>query len=63
MSQIINNSKELLDDFFNNIEKIPKIDESITIMLKKLYQEDKFSYTNIINALTTMRESTQDDKS
>ena len=56
MNQRIKSGKEMLDEFFGNLEKIPNIDKEITGLLKRLYEENKFTDTNLTNALQKLRE-------
>ena len=52
----IKSGKEILDEFFENIENLPGVDKTIAEVLKKLYKEEKLTQTNLSNALFRMRE-------
>jgi len=51
----IKSGKEMLDDFFNEFEQIPKINQNLAVVLKNLYKDNKFTNTNITNALSDLR--------
>ena len=56
----IKSGKEILDDFFENIENIENVDPNISKMLAKLYQEDKLTDTNVKNELQQLRDGNKD---
>lgn len=56
MKKEIKSGKEILEDFFSEIQKLNNIDKDIVSMLDELYKQDKFSDTNIINELEKLRE-------
>ncbi len=58
----IKSGKEILDEFFDNIEEIPGVDGSIIVALKELYQDNKLTATNLSNALLKLREGAGNDK-
>jgi hypothetical protein len=58
----IKSGKEILDEFFDNVEKIPGVDSTIAAALKKLYQDNKLTNTNLSNALLKLREDAGNDK-
>lgn len=62
MNKEIISGKELLDNFFNEIENIPKIDKKIAVILKKLYLDNKFTDRNISNALLEIRKEVGNDQ-
>ena len=51
----VKSGKEVLDDFFETITNIPKVDNDIAKSLSELYQQGKFSDINIKNALQALR--------
>ena len=51
----IKSGKEILDDFFKEIEQIPKINQNLAVVLKNLYKDNKFTNTNISNTLSDLR--------
>lgn len=61
MNKEIISGKELLDNFFNEIENIPKIDKKIAVILKKLYLDNKFTDRNISNDLLKIRKEVGND--
>lgn len=61
MNKEIISGKELLDNFFNEIENIPKIDKKIAVILKKLYLDNKFTDRNISNGLLKIRKEVGND--
>lgn len=62
MENEIKSGKEILDDFFDNVEEIPGVDKEITSVLIELYREDKLTSNNLSNALFKQREDAADDK-
>lgn len=60
MAEKVKSGKEILDDFFNGIEKIENADSDIAKMLKRLYQEDKLTDTNVKNELQKLRDVDKD---
>ncbi|PRX39672.1 hypothetical protein [Salegentibacter salegens] len=60
MDEKVKSGKEILDDFFENIDKIENVDPEIAKMLNKLYKDDKLSDTNVKNELQTLRETDVD---
>ncbi|MCB0537498.1 MAG: hypothetical protein KDE33_08210 [Bacteroidetes bacterium] len=60
MAENVKSGKEILDDFFNGIEKIENIDSEIAKMLERLYQEDKLTDTNVKNELQKLRDGNKD---
>lgn len=62
MDKEIISGKELLDNFFNEIENILKIDKKIAVILKKLYLDNKFTDRNISNALLEIRKEVENDQ-
>ena len=60
MADKVKSGKEILDDFFNEIEKIENVDVDIAKMLSELYQNDKLTDTNVINELQKLRDGNKD---
>lgn len=60
MEEKVKSGKEILDDFFENIDKIENVDPEIAKMLNKLYNDDKLTDTNVKNELQTLRETDVD---
>lgn len=56
MKQDVKSGKEMLDSFFESIEKIENMDKATAQVLNKLYHEGKFTETNITSALEDIRE-------
>ena len=56
MKKEIKSGKEILEDFFSEIQKLNNVDKDIVGILGELYKQDKFSDTNIINELDKLRE-------
>lgn len=48
--------KELLDDFFDNISKLPGVDATLADKMSELYKAGKLTNTNISNVLSKLRE-------
>lgn len=56
MAEKVKSGKEILDDFFNEIEEIENVDTDIAKMLSELYQNDKLTDTNVKNELQKLRD-------
>jgi len=56
MEDKVKSGKEVLDDFFDGIERIENVDKDIAKMLSKLYQDDKLTDTNVKNELQKLRD-------
>lgn len=61
MADKVKSGKEILDNFFDNLEEVENVDKDIAKMLVELYQNDKLTDTNFINELQKLREQ-DDDK-
>lgn len=60
MSNEVKSGKEILDDFFKEIENIPNVDKALARSLANLYEKDKLTDTNVKNELHTLREQDAD---
>jgi hypothetical protein len=60
MTDKVKSGKEILNDFFNEIEEIENVDIDIAKMLSKLYQEDKLTDINVKNELQKLRDGNKD---
>lgn len=47
MTDKVKSGKEILDDFFDNLEEVENIDKNIAKMLIELYQNDRLTDTNV----------------
>ncbi len=56
MKEDIKSGKELLDSFFGELPEIEGVEADVASSLMKLYQEGKFTNTNITNELHRLRE-------
>lgn len=54
--------KQILDDFFNEIESLPEVDKEIAELFASLYAQNKFTDTNIKNELQKLREAKDENK-
>jgi len=52
----IKSGKQIIDEFFDGIEKISDVDKNIVSLFNKLYLEGKLTDTNIKNGLQNLRE-------
>jgi hypothetical protein len=52
----VKSGKQILDDFFNEIEKLSNIDKEISQLFSTLYSQNKFTDVNIKNELQKLRE-------
>ncbi|MEQ7801918.1 hypothetical protein ABDJ41_19135 [Pedobacter sp. ASV1-7] len=55
MENKLKSGKEIMDEFFADLETIEGVDESVANSLKALYIDNKLSEKNIINALNDLR--------
>ena len=51
MESKVKSGKEILDDFFENIESIANVDKDIAKMLADLYAQGKLTDVNVKNEL------------
>ena len=54
MENKVKSGKEILDDFFENIENIPNVDKDIAKMLSNLYSQNKLTDTYVKNELPNL---------
>ncbi|HEY9168457.1 MAG TPA: hypothetical protein VIN72_03125 [Lutibacter sp.] len=54
MENKVKSGKEILDDFFLNIENISNVDKDIAKMLSNLYDQNKLTDTNVKNELPNL---------
>ena len=52
----VKSGKEILDDFFKDIQNIPNVDKDIAQSLASLYEQGKLTDTNVKNELQKLRE-------
>lgn len=55
MKNKVKSGKEIVDDFFKNIENIDGVDKDIAKMLTNLYKNDKLTEINVKNELPKLR--------
>lgn len=55
MKNKVKSGKEIVDDFFRNIENIDGVDKDIAKMLTNLYENDKLTEINVKNELPKLR--------
>ena len=55
MEQKLKSGNEILEEFFAEIGALENVDEKIIKSLQTLYNDDKFTERNILNALTDLR--------
>lgn len=56
MDNKVKSGKEILDDFFKEIESIENVDMNIAQSLAVLYGQDKLTDANVKNELQKLRE-------
>lgn len=54
MESKVKSGKEILDDFFLNIENIANVDKDIAKMLSNLYDQNKLTDTSVKNELPNL---------
>lgn len=62
MAEQIKSGKEILNDFFENINSIKGVDENIALKISELYQSNKLTDKNLSNALLDLREGGKNGK-
>ncbi|MBG7613187.1 hypothetical protein IU405_13110 [Polaribacter sp. BAL334] len=55
MKNKVKSGKEIVDDFFKNIEDIDGVDKDIVKMLTNLYENNKLTEINVKNELPKLR--------
>lgn len=55
MKNKVKSGKEIVDDFFKNIENIDGVHKDIAKMLTNLYENDKLTEINVKNELPKLR--------
>lgn len=48
-------ANEILQEFFENLEKLPDIDPSVAVVIKKLWSEGSLTRDEILTTLELMR--------
>ncbi len=61
MSEEIKSGKEILDDFFEEIDSLPDVDRNVVNVITGMYKEGKLSEKYISNALLALREQSNID--
>ena len=56
MEKKIQSGKEILEDFFANIEGIKNVNKELAKMLSELYKQQKLTDTNLRNQLQKLRD-------
>lgn len=56
MSTNIKSGKQILDDFFDSLYQLDKVDNNIAEILIKLYRQGKLTDVNLKNELQTLRD-------
>ncbi|MGB3947712.1 MAG: hypothetical protein WBM13_06990 [Bacteroidia bacterium] len=56
MDNKVKSGKEVLDEFFSELSKLPNVDAEISNIIIDLYNTDKLSDVNIKNSLLKLRE-------
>ena len=62
MNSEIKSGKQLLDEFFQEIQNISNIDENVIKTIVELYDSGKLSDKNLSNALLELREISNNDQ-
>lgn len=57
MANEIKSGKEILDDFFKEVQQNKELDKDTTQRILELYELDSLSDKNLTNALEELRES------
>ena len=62
MSSEMKSGKEILTEFFSDLEKDDSLDSDTVAAVTQLYKDGKLSDRNIANALSQLREDQDSDK-
>jgi hypothetical protein len=62
MSVTIKSGKEIVDDFFAELQKLEGVDKDIGDLLNRLHRDDRLTHTNLKNELERMRGEAADEK-
>lgn len=62
MGTEIKSGKEILDEFFEDIKTVEKLDQDTTEAIVNLYETGKLTDSNLTNALIELREKKVDGK-
>jgi hypothetical protein len=58
----IETGKQVVNEFFDNLQNLPEIDKTTALIIKTLYENDKLTLKNMENALRKAREEAVSDK-
>lgn len=58
----VKSGKQILDNFFNEIENLSNVDKDIARLLATLYSQNKFTDVNIKNELQKLREKKDENQ-
>ncbi len=61
MNEHIKSGKQILNEFFEEIKKIPDVDETVVNTIVELYKTGKLSDKNLSNALLELREKPKNE--
>lgn len=61
MSNQVKSGKEILDDFFREIQNIPNVNEDVAKSLANLYEQGKLTDINVKNELQKIRDHVNKD--
>ena len=56
MGNQIKSGKEILDEFFNNVQNIENVDKTLAQTIATLYEQGKMTDINVKNELQRLRE-------
>lgn len=59
MDSKVKSGKEILDDFFKDIQNIENVDKNIAQSLSNLYEQGKLTDANVKNELQRLREQNE----
>lgn len=59
MDSKVKSGKEILDDFFKDIQNIENVDKNIAQALSNLYEQGKLTDANVKNELQRLREQNE----
>ena len=62
MNEEIKSGKEILTEFFADLENVKELDSDTVSAVLNLYEEGRLSVTNIANALSDLRQEQASDK-
>jgi len=62
MTSHVKSGNEILEEFFNGLHELPRVDKDIADMLLDLYRKGTLTHRRLANALLELREEEDNDE-